>query len=135
MSEGRQLAEDRLREIATAPIADLVVFEDRPLDAEDDGPSGGRYRVRVHGFWDGDPYDSDFVLRVDVTGRGRRWFQRWHGIEMRGPEDEFLPHPEGELVVDSTWTEVVAFLLLALFLLAVLGAVGAAFVYLVTRLV
>lgn len=135
MSEGEQLAGERLREIATAPIDELIMFEDQPVDVEVAGPSGGRYRIRVHGFWDGDPYDSDFLLRVDVTGRGRLWLQRWHGIEMRGPEDEFLPHPEGELVVDSTWTEIGAFLLLALFLLVVVGAVGATFVYLITRLV
>lgn len=134
MSEGERLAEERLREIVTMPIAELVAFEDQPVDVEVAGSSGGRYRIRVHGFWDADPYDSDFLLRVDVTGRGRLWLQRWHGIEMRGPEDEFLPHPEAELVVDSTWTEIAAFLLLALFLLVVLGAIGAAFVYLITRL-
>lgn len=134
MSEGRQLVEERLREIAMAPIGKLVRFEDQPVDTEVAGSSGGRYRIRIHGFWDDDPYDSDFLLRVDVTGRGRLWLQRWHGIEMRGPEDEFLPHPEGELVVDSTWMEIGAFLLLALFLLVVVGAIGAAFVYLITRL-
>ncbi|HEU4462727.1 MAG TPA: hypothetical protein VFR75_09055, partial [Solirubrobacterales bacterium] len=62
MSEGERLAEDRLREIVTMPIAELVAFEDQPVDVEVTGSSRGRYRIRIHGFWDADPYDSDFLV-------------------------------------------------------------------------
>jgi hypothetical protein len=117
VTEARQLAEERMREISAMSLDDLLRFEDGPVDAEITGPSGRAYRVKIYAFWDMEPYESVLYVRVKVAGMGLRGYQRYFGVETRDP-DYFEPEPEAELRVSPTWTEIVAWVIFALVLLA-----------------
>jgi hypothetical protein len=105
VSEARALAEDRLRELASLPIEELLRFEEQAVEEDVSGPSGASYRVRTDAFWDWDPYDSDLYVQVGVRGRGSRWWQRYGGTHLRGPENDFAPMPAEEPEVSSTWAQ------------------------------
>lgn len=105
MSEARALAEDRLRELAALPLEELLRFEEQSADEEVTAPSGRTYRVHTDAFWDWDPYDSDLYVQVGVSGRGGRWWDRYGGTHLRGPDTEFEPDPDEESKVVSDWTQ------------------------------
>ncbi|MDQ3725699.1 MAG: hypothetical protein M3335_07405 [Actinomycetota bacterium] len=53
-----------------------------------------------------------------------RWWERYSGLHMREPEDDFAPHPTEEPDVSSTWVQTCACLTFALVVLG-LPALGA----------
>jgi hypothetical protein len=120
MPEARELTEKRMREIAAMPFDVLVRFIDDPVQAEVAGPSGAPYRMKTYAFWDMEPEESELFVRVKVTGRRLRLFQRYYGLETRGPDRDFASAPGESVYVSSTWTEVVAWILFSLFVVALI---------------
>jgi hypothetical protein len=123
-SEARTIAEDRLREVAALPLEELLRFEEGPVDDEVTAPSGKAYRIHTEAFWDWEAYDSDLFVKVSVSGRGSRWWQRYGGTHLRGPENEYAPKADEQPEVSSTWIENCACLTFAVVVLGLplLGA-------------
>jgi hypothetical protein len=134
MAEARELTEKRMREIAAMPFDALVGFIDDPVETETTGPSGRPYRVKTYAFWDMEPEESDLYVRVKVTGRGLRLFQRYLGVDVRGPEDDFKGSSIEESVdVSATWTESLAFAILGLVVIALITSWVVGVAYLISR--
>ncbi|MDQ2631887.1 MAG: hypothetical protein M3Y75_13075 [Actinomycetota bacterium] len=116
MSEARELTEERIQKLAALPVEELLRYEEQPVKERLIGPSGKAYRSHAYAFWDMEPDDSSLIVRVDLRGRGLRWWRRYHGVYLYDPEpgpDE----PPYEPDVSSTWTENCACLGLALIVL------------------
>ncbi|HEV2728299.1 MAG TPA: hypothetical protein VGV34_08395 [Solirubrobacterales bacterium] len=117
MSEARELTEDRIRKLAALPLQDLLRYEEHPVREQVTGSSGRSYRIHTYAFWDMDPGQSDLFVRVDLRGTGLRRWQRYHGIQLRWPEENAGAESPDPPKVSSTWTENCACLTLALIVL------------------
>lgn len=118
MSEAKELTENRIRKLATLPVEELLRYEEQPVKEQVTGPSGKSYRSHTYAFWDMEPDDSLLFVRVDMRGRGLRWWQRYSGVYLYDPEpapDEPIETPS----VSSTWSENFACAGLALVVLAI----------------
>jgi hypothetical protein len=112
VSEAKELTEDRIQRLAALPVEELLRYEEQPVKEQVTGPSGRSYRSHTYAFWDMEPDDSFLFVRVDMRGRGLRWWQRYSGVYLYDPEP--VPHePTLEPKVSSTWTENFACLGLA----------------------
>ena len=116
MSEARELTEERIQKLAALPLQEVLRFQEQSVEERITGPSGRSYRVHTHAFWDMDPYESDLIVRVDLSGRGLYWWQRYHGIDMRWADDDDDAPPEPPEVV-SAWTQNCACLTVLLIVL------------------
>ncbi len=90
--------------------------------------------MKTHAFWDMEPEESDLHVRVKVTGRGLRVFQRYVGTEVRGPENEFNSSADESGHVTTTWTESFAKAILGLLGIALILPWFIGVAYLVSRL-
>lgn len=122
-----------MRDISTMPLDELVELIEHPDEREMAGRSGGAFRVRAYAFWDMEPYESDLITRVDVRGRGLQSLQRYHGVDVRGPDADFAAFEDG-YDVSSTWAENAAFAILLLVVGALLAPVFLGARYLASRL-
>ncbi|MGH3691573.1 MAG: hypothetical protein ACRDT7_15585 [Microbacterium sp.] len=118
-----------MREIAATPTDALVRLIDEPVELVVTGSAGHLYRSKTYSFWDTEPWQSELFIRTKITGRGIRGFQRYYGVEVRSPETRFSREP-GEVEVRPTWTEVLAWVCVAAFTVALSAAllVGALYV-------
>lgn len=114
------------------PFDALLRLEEAPVEEEVAGESGRSYRMKVCSFWDMEPYESELYTRVGLAGRGWRAHQRYHGVETRSPEDDFAPRPEADVWAGSNWTEIAAWTILLLVLLAIVAVFVAGVVFLVS---
>jgi hypothetical protein len=133
MSEARWLAEERMREVSAMPLDALVELIEHPAEAEVSGRSGGAFRVRTYAFWDMEPYESDLIVRADVRGRGLRALDRYHGIDLRGPDTDFTPSEE-YVDISSTWSENLAWAIFVVVLGALLAPILFGVRYVASRL-
>jgi hypothetical protein len=116
MSEARELAKDRIQGLAALPVEELLRYEEQPVKEQITAPSGRTYLSHTYAFWDMEPDDSYLIVRVDMRGRGMRWWQRYHGTYWYDPEPA-PDEPAYEPAVSSTWSENCACLGLALIVL------------------
>jgi hypothetical protein len=126
MPIARRLTEQRMRELAGAPVESLAELTAAPVEAEITTDDGAKYRMKTYAFWDDEPWQSDLYVRVKTTGKGLRFFERYSGVETRDPDKNVQPW-EGDGVepdVRPTWVEVLAWAGCLASLLAVLGAVA-----------
>lgn len=120
-----------MREISVMSLDALVELIEHPIERRIAGRSGGTFRARTYAFWDGESYESDLITRVDVRGLGLQSFQRYHGVDVRGPDSAAF---EGCGDVSSTWTENFAFAILAVFVGALLAPIFLGARYLFSRI-
>lgn len=104
MSETKELTEDRIQKLAALPVEELLRYEEQPVKEQVTGPSGKSYRSHTYAFWDMEPDDSYLIVRVDLRGRGLRWWQRYNGVYLYDPEPA-TEDPGEEPEVSSTWAE------------------------------
>lgn len=73
-------------------------------------------------------------MRVKVAGRGLRSYQRYYGVETRGPENGFDSGASEQVNVSPTWTEIVAWVIFALVIVTIPISLLLGIGYLISRL-
>jgi hypothetical protein len=121
MTEGRELAESRIKQLEEMTDDDLLGYMANPESGDLTSPSGAVYALRIkagRGSGESDD-DPDLWVELRIHGQGLRWWQRyigslgrWESAEMRDCNYTALK---------SVWAELLGFGCVVAFLLALVG--------------